>query len=82
MKWTRAALCGAIMLAAPGMAAAQGKYPDHPIKIIVPFTPGGIVDTIARANGNLQKDVEKAVGDYLYGETRRRPVVFVTVTRI
>lgn len=51
MKWTRAALCGAIMLAAPGMAAAQGKYPDHPIKIIVPFTPGGIVDTIARVVG-------------------------------
>src|ERR1700691_2516520 len=27
---------------------AQQKYPDHPIKMIVPFPPGGPIDTMAR----------------------------------
>jgi tripartite-type tricarboxylate transporter receptor subunit TctC len=37
----------AIALAAVGPATAQ-KYPDKPIKMIVPFPPGGPIDTVAR----------------------------------
>ena len=33
---------------APIAAFAQAKYPDHPIKLIVPFSPGGVVDAVAR----------------------------------
>jgi ribonuclease J len=40
-----------------------------------------VTETISRANGSLQKDVEQAVGNYLYGETHRRPMVFVNVSR-
>ena len=29
-----------------------GRYPSGPVKLIVPYTPGGLVDTIARQIGN------------------------------
>lgn len=60
----------------------RGFMVSREAETVLEQTSRRIVDTVARANGNLQKDVEKAVSDYLYGETRRRPVVFVTVTRI
>ena len=59
----------------------RGFMVSREAETVLEQTSRRIVDTIARANGNLQKDVEKAVGDYLYGETRR-PVVFVTVTKV
>jgi len=39
-----------------------------------------IEDAVLYANGNLQKDVEKAVRNVIYSETRRRPLVVVSVT--
>jgi tripartite-type tricarboxylate transporter receptor subunit TctC len=32
----------------PGLAAAQSVYPSKPIRLIVPFTPGGVTDTSGR----------------------------------
>ncbi len=40
-----------------------------------------IFDTASKANGNIQKDVEQAVGSYLYKETQRRPMVFVNIVK-
>jgi len=34
-------------LAAPA-ARAQAKYPDHPVRVILPFGPGGVADVTAR----------------------------------
>lgn len=41
-----------------------------------------IVETAERANGNLRRDVEKRVKNFLYSETKRRPMVFVQVAEV
>ncbi|HHY49870.1 MAG TPA: tripartite tricarboxylate transporter substrate binding protein [Alphaproteobacteria bacterium] len=52
MKWFNALVFGVATLTAAAGAAAQGSYPNRYVKIIVPFTPGGIVDNIARVIGD------------------------------
>lgn len=40
-----------------------------------------IIETVNKANGNLQQDVEQVVKSVLFSETRRRPMVFVSVNK-
>jgi tripartite-type tricarboxylate transporter receptor subunit TctC len=47
MKRTALALASILGLVA-GAAQAQDKYPSRPIKVIVPYAPGGAVDIVAR----------------------------------
>ena len=49
MRLRSAALLAAlaVLATAPG-ALAQGKYPDHPVHVLVGYPPGGPVDIIAR----------------------------------
>ena len=42
------ALTAAFMTSVSGVALAQSAYPSQTVKIIVPFTPGTGMDTIAR----------------------------------
>jgi tripartite-type tricarboxylate transporter receptor subunit TctC len=55
MKFVDRRQLGALALAALGLlslgAFAQGAYPNQAIKIVVPFTPGTGMDTIARVVG-------------------------------
>jgi tripartite-type tricarboxylate transporter receptor subunit TctC len=51
----RAAACRLVVLIAalvPGLAVAQGGFPTHPVKFIVPFPGGGINDVLARIVGD------------------------------
>ena len=47
MMMTRRAML-AITLAAPGIARAQDGYPTRPIRLVVPWPPGGPIDLAAR----------------------------------
>ena len=59
-RTTLFALCAA-MLALPGLASAQG-FPSRPIKLIVPYAPGGLPDTVARIVGQrLQESLGQPV---------------------
>jgi tripartite-type tricarboxylate transporter receptor subunit TctC len=55
------ALLGAgLAMLTPG--AVRAEYPDHPIRIIVPFAPGGASDLIARViSGPLQQELRQPV---------------------
>jgi ribonuclease J len=39
------------------------------------------IEAAGRSNGNVRREVEEAVREYLYSETRRRPTIFVSVSR-
>src|SRR5438105_5240459 len=42
---------------APCPAFAQAKYPDRPIRLVIPFTPGGVNDAIGRPWADRMKSL-------------------------
>src|SRR6476646_5407109 len=53
--------------ALPAVARAQGKYPERPIRLIVPFPPGGGVDLTARL---LMEPLAKELGQTIVVENK------------
>lgn len=61
----RAAIVAAAALARP--ALAQAGYPDRPVRLIVPYSAGGVADTIARV---IQPKIGEHLGQALIVENR------------
>src|SRR6267154_2016118 len=48
MKRRSVLVAGLSTLAAPDMVRAQAKYPDRPVRLVIPFAPAGPTDIIGR----------------------------------
>jgi ribonuclease J len=51
-------------------------------KDLISLARNRIADTIKRGNGNVQDDIEQTIKTFLYNETKRRPMIFVTINRL
>jgi tripartite-type tricarboxylate transporter receptor subunit TctC len=63
----RAWTCALLVLFTEAAVHAQGPYPNRPIRIVVPYTPGGTVDILARA---LSPALQQALGQPIVIENR------------
>jgi tripartite-type tricarboxylate transporter receptor subunit TctC len=48
MKLWRATILLALLAAGPALAAPADDYPNHPVRFIVPYPPGGSTDNVGR----------------------------------
>ena len=66
-KWLTAALSVAAMSLFAAPSHAQGKYPDHAVKVVVGFTAGGGTDVAARV---IAQKLSEATGQSFVVENR------------
>jgi tripartite-type tricarboxylate transporter receptor subunit TctC len=64
---TRRTLGVAMLGLLPGAALAQAQFPDKPIRLVVPYAPGGTTDTMART---LQEPLSKILGQPVVVDNR------------
>jgi tripartite-type tricarboxylate transporter receptor subunit TctC len=59
MKWHRCWSLAAILAAVPAAAPGQPAYPERPVEMTVPFSPGAVTDVLGRA---LAEGLSAALG--------------------
>ncbi|HEY5963877.1 MAG TPA: tripartite tricarboxylate transporter substrate binding protein, partial [Xanthobacteraceae bacterium] len=52
---------------AAGTALAQGSYPSRPIRVLIPYAPGGLTDTVAR---HYAEQLRKSLGQNVLVENK------------
>ena len=69
MKAFHAAICALVIAwsSAPAIAQSDPAYPTKPLRLIVPFAPGGTTDTSARL---VSRELTKALGQQIIVENR------------
>ena len=52
-SWRISVIIGACLTlcAAPGAGSAQENFPNHPVRIVIPYSPGSVADVFARIIG-------------------------------
>lgn len=60
----------------------RGFVYKHDADDLLALASKRITDTISRGNGNLENDIQQTAKAVFYNETKRRPMVFVTINRI
>jgi tripartite-type tricarboxylate transporter receptor subunit TctC len=70
-RWFAAAVLGALAFVAPGgaqsPAGAQAPYPAKPVKILVPYGPGGATDIVARV---MAEELRQILGASFFVENK------------
>ena len=61
-----------LLVALTTMAAAQSDYPNRPVRLIIPFPPGGSNDVVGRMIGTQLGEQARQAGDRRQPRRRRR----------
>lgn len=64
---TGAGLCAIALVSAPVRSQSPGTYPDHPVRFVVPYPPGGITDILART---VAKGITALWGQSMFVDNR------------
>ena len=79
MKKNQVVLAMVAALAVCGAGAAQADWPTKPIKVVLPYTPGGSVDTSTRM---IMEPVAKALGQPIIVENKPGANTTVGTTQV